>query len=310
MVGSTVIGHTRKATTGAISIKNTHPFHCGKIVGAHNGFVYNHKEMNVKHKREHECDSPHIFDHINAGLPLGELDAAGTVSYVHLGHPDIIYLGRGFYSDLSVHGIGPAEKPLGIVWGSVHLWVKEALQFAGFKNTFEYETQTSQLYSIQDYLLYEVGEFLLKAHPTYIQSTPHHTPSLTPQGHHNSYGKGYDWQKDNEDKSNKFWEKYRQEKQQLPLTPAEAIQLSDTLKKTGEILYVAAGEAPKVTETIEQCTGCRSWGPRLSTYANNGEGIVYDGSIDQTLCHECHLWWGSETMIPALREGLDARFLM
>ena len=36
-----IIGHTRAATTGAVTTRNAHPFSYGSIIGAHNGIIDN-----------------------------------------------------------------------------------------------------------------------------------------------------------------------------------------------------------------------------------------------------------------------------
>src|SRR4029077_386684 len=73
-----MFGHTRAATMGATTIKNTHPFVVGDVIGVHNGMVYNHYNLKKKYNRDYDVDSQHIFAHINAGLDLEELDGYGT----------------------------------------------------------------------------------------------------------------------------------------------------------------------------------------------------------------------------------------
>lgn len=55
-----VIGHTRFATIGAVTDRNSHPFNNGNIIGAHNGHVSNWKDV-VGNESEAEVDSEAIF---------------------------------------------------------------------------------------------------------------------------------------------------------------------------------------------------------------------------------------------------------
>lgn len=58
---SLLIGHTRYATTGAISIPNAHPYAYGSIVGAHNGWMTNHYTLAHKYGLKYQVDSQLIF---------------------------------------------------------------------------------------------------------------------------------------------------------------------------------------------------------------------------------------------------------
>lgn len=53
-----VIGHTRLATMGEKTVRNAHPFQRGNIIGAHNGQVWNHRDVK---KDDYEVDSEVIF---------------------------------------------------------------------------------------------------------------------------------------------------------------------------------------------------------------------------------------------------------
>lgn len=70
----TVVAHVRRATVGTTSIENTHPFHHGRWIFAHNGTVPNFEEVRFKlldhtdplHRSEidGETDSEHVFRYL------------------------------------------------------------------------------------------------------------------------------------------------------------------------------------------------------------------------------------------------------
>lgn len=69
------IGHNRKATKGAVTPANAHPFREGNIVLVHNGTLWNSKEL----KEEVEVDShaiAHALNDHDAVTALGKLDGA------------------------------------------------------------------------------------------------------------------------------------------------------------------------------------------------------------------------------------------
>lgn len=153
-----VIGHTRKATTGAITPRNAHPFMYKGIIGAHNGYIRNHKELNAKYQRECEVDSEHIFMHIADNLPLDELRGVGTITYTRVDEPDAIYIGRARMSDLEVAQLG-SDKPYGIVWSSSLFSLYDALHMSGFTDCVRVDTREGHLYRIYNHTCVEVGDF-------------------------------------------------------------------------------------------------------------------------------------------------------
>ena len=67
-----ILGHTRFATQGSITVDNSHPFIVGNTVGAHNGCVYNVKEMEKKLDKVCPVDSQLIFKSIDKSNTLEE----------------------------------------------------------------------------------------------------------------------------------------------------------------------------------------------------------------------------------------------
>jgi Glutamine amidotransferase domain len=67
-----VIGHTRFATKGSISMDNAHPFHCDNIVMVHNGGVHNEMELVKNGNPDFEVDSQHIAYELNKAKTVPE----------------------------------------------------------------------------------------------------------------------------------------------------------------------------------------------------------------------------------------------
>jgi len=66
----TVVAHVRRATVGGTSIENTHPFHHGSWIFAHNGTVPNFDQVRAK-----------MLDHID---PLHRSEIKGTTDSEHI----------------------------------------------------------------------------------------------------------------------------------------------------------------------------------------------------------------------------------
>lgn len=74
-----VVGHNRKATAGAITPENAHPFQEGRIVVVHNGVVRNFDKLtkDIKNADEVEVDS-HALAHL-----LAKQDAKGALEQIN-----------------------------------------------------------------------------------------------------------------------------------------------------------------------------------------------------------------------------------
>tara|TARA_R110000824_G_scaffold222606_1_gene410319 strand:- start:19351 stop:20352 length:1002 start_codon:yes stop_codon:yes gene_type:complete len=109
-----LLGHTRFATEGAIIKSNAHPFRVGDVVGAHNGCVYNIKEMQTKLDKQCPVDSQLIFKAINDNENIQDavknFDSDFALSFVK-NNPMVLYLCRESNRPLHVAYI-PSLKTL------------------------------------------------------------------------------------------------------------------------------------------------------------------------------------------------------
>lgn len=151
-----LLAHTRKATTGAKTVENAHPFTIGNIIGAHNGMISNHESLNAKHNRKYEVDSMHLFGHLNEGLPFDEIYGYGSIEFIKKDDPNKIFLCKMKSGELGVYGIGSKEvkNVKGVLWSSDTDHAEEAMRAAKIP-FFKYAVEEESVYFIQNGTLYE-----------------------------------------------------------------------------------------------------------------------------------------------------------
>lgn len=145
---NTLFAHTRWATHGKPTIRNAHPFKIGKILGAHNGQIRNHEQLNKKYGRNFEVDSMHIFAHINEGRELKELEGYGAIQWIRRSDPSKIYISKLLNGELAAYAVSAGEKPDGVIWSSSYKHALKSMLAAGITDFARYHIRQGKVYSI------------------------------------------------------------------------------------------------------------------------------------------------------------------
>jgi hypothetical protein len=191
-----LMGHTRKATVGATTIANSHPFEIGNVVGAHNGWISNHTEMNKKYDRNFDVDSMHIFAHIQKGWNTNELTGYGAIEYTNKKRSPLrINLCKFFSGELSIAGIGTPDNTIGVIWSSSERHLDKAMLVAGLdKKVFNYKISSDNVYYAEKGQLFEKNKKMELGTTTYGGHCGSEYNSRPTQGYKN-------WKDDKEKKS-------------------------------------------------------------------------------------------------------------
>lgn len=146
-------GHTRFATSGGQSARHAHPWHIGRIIGAHNGQIYNAEELRSEYRYPGTVDSQVLLAHLSAGRPMRELEGYGTIQWSEVGRQD-----RGIHlcrlTDCADLWVAKVEG-VGVVWSSDAQHGREALHACGLPAMPEFSVKPGVTYRALAGTLYE-----------------------------------------------------------------------------------------------------------------------------------------------------------
>lgn len=306
-----VLGHTRKATTGSITIENAHPFVIGNTVGAHNGIIYNDDDMNEKYKRKFAVDSMHLIAHIDENKSVSEISGYGAVSYYKKNKPEDLYLAKGTSGEMNIIGLGTHKNPVGLVYASTSFALTKALQIAGFERYFFYNVRSETLYKVHDYTLFIEGDFPFGSHFTKGKTPVSYSPDCS--GYRGRTAQDYLGEKKDQvvgvagqilncgqtSRSSGTGKSTGTEADvaiaALPTydySSSKVLDLPEDVKKTQEILLGRDKKATEMSTRRLTCYGCQMSGPACGFYAESPDAVVYDYTIGHAFCKECHGFWG------------------
>lgn len=173
-----MIGHTRASTVGATTQPNAHPFEFigegGRVIGAHNGGISNHRELNTKNSTSLEVDSMHIFYYIANNKPMKDLEGYGAITFLK---NDMLFLSRFAGGVLSVARM---EDGGGIFWSSEEGALNRTLVSAGVKFS-SYNLAEDKVYFYRDGAIYQTKDVM----PIKRWSRPNYT------GQNDNFFRGY-----------------------------------------------------------------------------------------------------------------------
>lgn len=261
--------HTRHATIGAHTAANSHPWefeHEGtKIIGMHNGVVYNHSELNTKHGRNFQVDSMQIFQHIVEDRDIKEVEAYGAIVYFEtVNGKERVTLGRFNGGQLAV-----AKCDFGHVYASTDTALQKAFSMVGITGATYFTIKEGEKYYIQDDTLWMTdGKQLDMSRQVYqtqtwdqstktFTRTPHTSGSTVTGGYSSGYSRP-DWQDDE-------WRKRFDTQQET--------EADTTMTQQG------GDDGPEDVE--EKCSSCAVGFKYGESYYTTKEGSFCDGCLDE-----------------------------
>jgi hypothetical protein len=77
-----LLGHTRFATVGAVTLENAHPFSIKGVDVAHNGAIYDYATAQVRDGREYSVDSQALAWRVALNQPVNDIRGYGSVCWL------------------------------------------------------------------------------------------------------------------------------------------------------------------------------------------------------------------------------------
>ena len=267
-----VMAHCRWATHGSKTVTNSHPFIQGNIIGAHNGVITNHEELNTQYNREFEVDSQHIFQHINDGFDLGELKGYGAITYLDTREPDKVNFCRFNGGQLSVAEVTePDGKFAGSVWAST----EDALEVALAQSGWQYrmlDVKNDQYYRIKEQEVY-----IVKGKTMPIHSAPKWTGNNTITNYDRTpYG---------------YWAPAEKKGDGNDKKIVDAIfkKLADAA--TSKSADVTSGKDLDALTREEWVASGRFYHKGRCYACGDISEVVRSNELDERLCLDCHIEW-------------------
>lgn len=144
-----LMGHTRHATKGGVSLRNAHPFRRGNVVLSHNGAVWNYESLKSSEPSAPQVDSELLALRLGEDRDISDLDGYGVLTWIDLRTGEALVCqpsGRGEISLANIHGSG-ASDVRACVYSSEDEPLEAALKAAGLAYTL-LEGEAGKVYTM------------------------------------------------------------------------------------------------------------------------------------------------------------------